>query len=350
METRDIIVIGASAGGLEAIKQLVANLPANLEAAVFIVWHMAPDIKGILPHVLNKQKKLYAINATDREQIVTSRIYVAPPNRHLLIEKGQVRVTHGPKENGFRPAIDPLFRSAAYHHGPRVIGIILSGSLDDGTSGLWTIKKYGGLAIVQDPLEAEVPSMPEHAIQAVAVDHIVPVSEMAPLLEKLTTEAALPLNNPDMENKKKIEKEIRIAIQDKAMEENIMLFGELTPYTCPECHGVLSAIKEGGRTRYRCHTGHAFSADGLMTFISKDIEQSLWNTIRSMEEGIILLNHMGDHFAEDNQPHLAAKYFKKANEIIDRSKLVRQAILNHEYVSPDNLKDEVQHSDPDQAG
>jgi two-component system chemotaxis response regulator CheB len=347
MNKRDIVVIGASAGGFEAIKKLVAALPGNLEASVFIVWHMSPDMKGVLPHVLNREKKLYAINAIDREPISNGRIYIAPPDRHLLIEKDLVRVTHGPRENGFRPAVDPLFRSAAHHYGARVIGIILSGALDDGASGLWAIKKYGGVAIVQDPQEAEVASMPENAIREVEVDHIVPVSEMPSLLAKLTAEEAPPFNYQDMENKKKIEKEISIAIQDETVEGNIMQFGELTPYACPECHGVLSAIKEGSRTRYRCHTGHAFSANSLLSLISENIEQDLWNAIRAMEEAIILLNHMGDHFAENNQPHLAAMYFKKANEAMSRSKLVRQAVLDHEYISTENIKEEVQGSDTD---
>jgi len=159
---RNIIVIGASSGGFEAIRQLVAALPADLDAAIFIVWHMSPDVTGILPQVINRQKTLLATNAVDNEPIANNRIYVAPPDKHLLLDNGIVRVTRGPKENRFRPAVDPLFRSAAYIYGPRVIGIVLSGALDDGTSGLWTIKSRGGIAIVQEPAEAEVPSMPEN--------------------------------------------------------------------------------------------------------------------------------------------------------------------------------------------
>lgn len=339
MATRNIIVIGASAGGFEALKQLVAALPASLEAAIFIVWHMSPDVQGILPHVLNKQQFFNAHNAIDMDPIVMGRIYVAPPDRHLLIEKDKVRVTHGPKENGFRPAVDPLFRSAAYHLRSRVIGIILSGALDDGASGLWAVKKYGGLAIVQDPDEAEVPSMPQNAMRAVQVDHIVTISDMAPLLVKLIREEAPLIKKQDMEeDNKNTEKEIKIAIQDDAMKDTIMQFGQLTPYTCPECHGVLSAITEGDRTRYRCHTGHAFSADSLLSIISENIEQSFWSTIRAIEESVILLNHMGDHFAEQNQAHLAAIYFKKANEAMDRCKRVREVVSLHENVRPNKLK------------
>ncbi|HTD92609.1 MAG TPA: chemotaxis protein CheB, partial [Chitinophagaceae bacterium] len=164
-----LIVIGASAGGFEALKTLVQNLPADFPAPIFVVWHMSPDVPGILPQVLNKQNSIYAASAYDMEPIQKNRIYVAPPDRHLLIDRGFVRVTNGPKENRFRPAVDPLFRSAAYVYGPRVIGIILSGALDDGTSGLWNVKRSGGTTIVQDPLDAEVASMPANAMREVRV-------------------------------------------------------------------------------------------------------------------------------------------------------------------------------------
>lgn len=172
-----IIVIGASSGGLDAIKDLVSRLPKNLDAAVFIVWHMSPKVQGVLPDVLNRFENLYVTHGYDREPIVTGKIYVAPPDHHMLIERGRIRITKGPKENGFRPAVDPLFRSAAYIYGPRVVGIILSGALDDGTAGLWTVKHFGGTTIVQDPYEAEVRSMPDSALREVKVDHCVPVSE-----------------------------------------------------------------------------------------------------------------------------------------------------------------------------
>lgn len=217
MEKRNIVVIGASAGGVEAIKRLVAGLPPDLDAAIFIVWHMSPDVTGVLPQVLNRQKTIMAANAIDNEPFVYNRIYVAPPDRHLVIEKGFVRVTRGPKENRFRPAVDPLFRSAAYIYGSRVIGIVLSGAIDDGTAGLWSIKSRGGIAIVQDPDDAEVPSMPQNALQAVEVDYTVPVAEMSILLAKLTTEQVKEVKEPNMEEDKKTGLEVQIAIQDQAL-------------------------------------------------------------------------------------------------------------------------------------
>jgi two-component system chemotaxis response regulator CheB len=340
-DTRNIIVMGASAGGFEAFRRIVAALPADFSASIFIVWHMAPHIRSVLPHVLNRVNSIYTAHAYDNEEILPNRIYIAPPDHHLLIEEGKVRITRGPKENRFRPAVDPLFRSAAYTYGNRVVGVILSGALDDGTSGLWTIKDHGGIAVVQNPMDAEVPSMPEHAIREVAIDHIVPVAEMAGLLVKLAAEEVeesrvQPQSHHDLTNI-----EIHIAEEDAAMETGIMQFGDLTPFTCPECHGVLTRIMDGKRARYRCHTGHAFSADALLSSLTENIEDSLWNAIRGMDENIMLLNHIGDHFAEINQPQLAATYFNKAQEAEARSQLVRKAVFSHEQYS----KDSIEHSE-----
>jgi two-component system, chemotaxis family, protein-glutamate methylesterase/glutaminase len=339
---RNIIVIGASAGGFEAIKQLVAELPADFDAAIFIVWHMSPDVTGILPQVINRQKTLLATNAIDSEPIVNNRIYVAPPDKHLLLEKDIVRVARGPKENRFRPAVDPLFRSAAYIYGSRVIGIILSGALDDGTSGLWTIKSRGGIAIVQEPSEAEVPSMPESALAAVEVDYRLPVAEIASLLVKLTAETVEDDKEIAMEEQKKTAIEVRIAAEGQALEHGMVDIGMLTPYACPECHGVLSAIKEGDILRYRCHTGHAYSADSLLTSITENIEDTLWSAIRGVEESIILLNNLGDHYAERNQPNLAAMYFKKAKEAENRAKVVRQTVFNHEQLTANSISKQAE--------
>jgi two-component system chemotaxis response regulator CheB len=350
MELRNIIVIGASAGGFDALKKLVADLPKDLPASVFVVWHMPPDVRGVLPQVLNRFETVRATHAIDGERIEPNRIYVAPPDRHLLIEKGSVRVTRGPKENRFRPAVDPLFRSAAYAYGSRVIGVILSGALDDGTAGLWTIKQRGGLAIVQDPWDAEVPSMPENALREVAVDYTVPLAEMAELLVRLSQEEAAEnseVNTVENAENEKTRIEIGIAAEASAFESGIMKYGALTPYTCPECHGVLSALTDGNIKRFRCHTGHAYSADSLLTTVTENIENSLYDVIRGVEESVMLLNHLGDHFAEVNQPKLAALYFKKANNAEQRAQSVRQIVLSHERLSKDNLQEQASETNGD---
>lgn len=345
MESRNIIVIGASAGGFEALKTLVAALPADFAASLFIVWHMSPVVRGVLPQVLNRQNAIYAAHAYDQEPIQPNRIYIAPPDRHLLVADGHVRVTRGPKENHFRPAVDPLFRSAAYTYGKRVIGVILSGALDDGTAGLWLVKQRGGVAIVQDPNEAKVPSMPENALREVAVDYCVPVTELAALLVQLSREPLAGTSEVVMKGEdEKTVIEIRIAAQESAFELGIMKFGKLTPYTCPECHGVLSALRDGDRIRYRCHTGHAFSADSLLATITEKIEDSLYSAMRGVEESVLLLNHIGDHFAEVNQPKLAAVYFREAKEAEARAQAIRQTVLSHEQLSQDSLQQQAAES------
>jgi two-component system chemotaxis response regulator CheB len=350
MGTRNIIVIGASAGGFEALKKLSAGLPKDLQAALFIVWHMSPDIRGVLPQVLNRADAIYAAHAYDRESIEPNRIYVAPPDRHLLVERGRVRVTRGPKENRFRPAIDPLFRSAAYVYGSRVIGVILSGALDDGTAGLWMVKHRGGTTIIQDPSDAEVPSMPMNALRNVAVDYSVPVAEMSDLLVRLSREqVAETAEVVVMKDDEKTQIEIGIAAEGSAFESGIMKFGVLTPYTCPECHGVLSKLKDGDRARFRCHTGHAFSADSLLATVTENVEGNLYSAMRGVEETVMLLNNIGDHFAEINQPKLAALYFKKAKEAEARAQLVRQAILSHEQLSKDALQQQAEETNSDKT-
>ncbi|MBE7178523.1 MAG: chemotaxis protein CheB [Mucilaginibacter polytrichastri] len=335
-----VIVMGASTGGLPVLRSIVKELPEDLGAAVLIVWHMPAQAEGMLPYILNKEGKLPAANAGNLEPLLPNRVYVAPPDHHMVIERGHILLTHGPKENRFRPAIDPMFRSAAFYYQSSVIGVILSGALDDGTAGLWTIKQYGGTAIVQDPMEAEASSMPESAIREVDVDHMVPTAKMAALLTRLV-------------NKKKSEKrqlmptdkltgiELNIAKGGSGFKEGIMKMGDLTPYTCPECHGVLVNIKEGNLSRYRCHTGHAFTAAALLSAITETIEDNIYSAVRGIEESILLLNHMGDHYAEANEPRLAAAYFQKAKEAMARAEEVRAAALHHENLSVENLRIEA---------
>ena len=339
MGKRNIIVIGASAGGFDGLRTIVKNLPPDLDASIFIVWHMGTDVRGILPDVLNKLGTVTAANAYDQEPIKPNRIYVAPPDHHLLIEKDQLRVTKGPKENRFRPAIDPLFRSAAYSYGNRVTGIVLSGGLDDGTAGLWRIKNNGGIAIVQDPLDAQVPSMPENAIRGVEIDYCLPVDEIADLIVRLSSEHVIDQVNTKDENTKI---EIDIAAGENSFDRNSLDLGILSPYSCPECHGVLTKIIEGKLTRFRCHTGHAYSPDTLIADLTQKIEDNLYSAMRGMDESVFLMNHIGDHYAEVNQPKLAAIYFKKAKEAEQRVKVLRATIFDHEQLSREKISEEAE--------
>jgi two-component system chemotaxis response regulator CheB len=337
MKKRNIIVMGASAGGMEAIKNVIAGLPADLDAAIFIVWHISPETTGILPNVLNKLTGLKATNAKDLDEIKMRHIYVAPPDRHLLLEHDHIRVTRGPKENRFRPAVDPLFRSAAYHFGRQVIGVVLSGALDDGTSGLWTIKERGGITIVQHPDDAIVADMPLNALKQVHVDYTLPAAEIGPVLAELSSEQIKEMKYLNTEENKKTEMEVRIALQENP-EHPVFNLGELSPFSCPECKGVMGIIKDGNNVRYRCHTGHAFTADSLLSAITDKTENTLWNVVREMQETVMLLNHIGDHYAESNQPHEAAQYFQKAKETLEHSKHIRKLLETHEKINMDEME------------
>jgi two-component system chemotaxis response regulator CheB len=335
MARRNIVVIGASAGGIDALRPVLAGLPKDFDATILIVWHMAPGVHGMLPQILNKFSSLPVVNAVDRTTIETGRVYVAPPDRHLLLMGQRLRVTRGPRENGFRPAVDPLFRSAARSFGPRVIGIVLSGALDDGTAGLWTIKRLGGISIVQHPDEAQVSSMPEKAIESVRIDYMLRAAEMPELLKRLIHDEVTDLPVP---RDRRTEIEVNVAMQNSLESMDILKQGEVSPFTCPECHGVLVGLEEGGRSRFRCHTGHAFSADSLLAHLSQNTEAQLWTILRTLQETILLLNHIGDHYAEINKPKAAAMFFRKAKETEGRADIIRRTLTQNEQLSPDKLQ------------
>lgn len=336
MPARDLVVVGASAGGIEALKRLVEALPADLPAAVCVVLHTHPSSPGLLPAILARSGPLPAEHAEDGEQIAPGRIYVAPPDHHLLVERGQLRLTRGPKENRSRPAVDPLFRSAAYFHGPRTIGVVLSGMLDDGTAGLWTIKDRGGLAVVQELEEAQFPSMPESALRHVAVDYRLPAAEIGAALPRLVAEPVPSRGLPPPPEI--LGAETRIALEANALDLGILTLGELSPFACPECHGVLVRLQDGGVLRFRCHTGHAFSAGSLLSLMMENIEDSLWNTVRGMEESGLLMRHMARHVVDAGDGELAAQFESKAQEALRSAEQIKQLALRHEQIDPDQLR------------
>jgi two-component system, chemotaxis family, protein-glutamate methylesterase/glutaminase len=328
MANKDLIVIGTSLGGIEALKGLVRGLPPDLNASLFVVLHIGAHGRGLLPEILGRAGSLPATNARDGETVRPGHIYAAPPDRHLLLERpGQVRVTRGPKENHCRPAIDPLFRSAALAFGPRVIGVVLTGGLDDGTAGLWAIKACGGTAVVQSPAEALAPSMPLSAMRHVAVDHSVTLNEMAPLLVEL---ASTPVEEKGAQGgSEAMETEVNIAEGDEALEAGITRWGEPSVYACPDCRGVLLQRKEGRNLRFRCHTGHAYSLEALLAEFGERTEESLWNTIRSLEETVLLLRGMAARAAAYGHGAATEVLERKAQEAQQRAERVRQAVMAH---------------------
>src|SRR3954465_10296526 len=335
MVTKDIVVVGASAGGMNALEKLVAGLPRDLPAAVFVVWHLSPGVRSVLPKVLTRAGPLPAEHPRDGDAIRPGRIYVAPNDHHLLLERGYMRVTKGPKENRFRPALDPLFRSAAYVYGTRVIGVVLSGALDDGTAGLWTIKLRGGTAIAQEPSDAGMRSMPLSALNNVDVDHKAPAAEIGELIGRLVHEEAGPAPELPEASRRRLEHEIRIAEEHNALDEQIMSYGALSPFTCPECHGVLTALRDGRIERYRCHTGHAFSRDALLAATGEQVEARLWDAVRALDETVMLLNTMGKEFAKAGDTRTAELCFDKGREAHQRSQPLRESAHENVIVGAD---------------
>ena len=323
---KDIIVVGASAGGIEALRVLAGGLPADLPASLFVVLHTSPESPAMLADILDRSGSLPALSPKDRDRIRPGTIYVAPPDRHLLLEPNRVRLTRGPKENRFRPAVDPLFRSAAQTYGPRVIGVILTGYLDDGTAGLWTVKQLGGTAIVQEPSDALIPFMPQNALLHVKVDYCLPLEEMAPLLVRLTSEA--PEEKGVYQVPKEVEIEVNIAKEQKALDAGVLQLGEPSNYACPECHGVLLQMKEGTLFRFRCHTGHAYSVESLLTDITEKMDDALWNSIRAFEEGELFMRHMAEHLDHGDTDRSVESFLKRAEDTKRRANLMRQAAMN----------------------
>ena len=330
---KHLVVIGASAGGIEALRAIVAQLPEDFPAPICIVLHTSPQSPGVLDAILNRSGRLLATNAVNGERLQPGHIYVAPPDRHLVIEPGIVRVTKGPRENRFRPAIDPLFRSAAQVYGPAAIGVILTGSLDDGTDGLWAIKQLGGCAIVQDPLEALFPSMPQHAMDHVDVDYVLPLADIPPMLMQLTSEAVEPAaaEAPEL-----LKVEVKIAMEHNPIDAGLERIGKPSKFACPECHGVLLELKEGTRTKFRCHTGHAYSVASLLAAIAEGIEDSLWNAIRALEEGQLLMTQMADHLRSSHDPAAADQLLDRANAAHRQGEAIRQLVMQREPVSEVN--------------
>jgi two-component system chemotaxis response regulator CheB len=328
VQGRDIVVIGASAGGVEALGAIVAGLPADFPAAVFVVLHTSPQSPSILAGILDRAGPLPARYAEDRERIVPGRVYVAPPDRHLVVEPTRVRLTLGPKENRFRPAVDPLFRSAAQTYGPRVVGVILTGNLDDGTSGLLAVKQLGGTAVVQDPREAFSPSMPLSALEHVEVDYRLPLREIAPRLVRLATSQADEVEEV-REVPEKMEIEVRIAKEDKATEAGVLKLGEPSLYACPDCHGVLLRMDDGSLQRFRCHTGHAYTLEALLSVMDEKIEDTLWNAVRAIEERVMLTKHAAGHVRENGGGGTESKLLQRAEAAQRRADLIRRALMDH---------------------
>ncbi len=343
----NIITMGASAGGVEALADLVSRLPADLPAAIFIVLHLPAYGTSVLPAILSRRGALPARHPTDGEPVRNGQIYVAPPDHHLLVSEGQVRLTRGPAENGHRPAIDTLFRSAARAYGERVVGVVLSGSLDDGTAGLQAIKMRGGIALVQDPDEALFASMPRSAMENVAVDYVQPLAEMAATLTRLASHPVSQEGISAVANdfvKQRLETETKIAALDMEAIESPR-DGHPSVFSCPDCHGVLWEVQEGRLTRYRCRVGHAFSPVSLLAAQSATLEEALWVALRALEENAAMADRMSER--ADGRGHTLAgvRFGEQAADSRQRAAIIREALIGGELIAnsgPPPLENKIQ--------
>jgi two-component system chemotaxis response regulator CheB len=300
----DIIVIGASSGGVEVLTRLVSKLPETLPAAMFVVLHVRPDAPSMLPTILNRAGLLPAAHAVDAEPIRTGRIYVAPPGMQMYVQGRRVAVERGPRENMHRPAIDPTFRTAAHHHGPRVIGVVASGALDDGTAGLQAVKDAGGIAVVQDPADAVCASMPSHAMDRVAVDYCVKSANLADLLVRLVQQPA-----PDPHPSSPVPLETREEAQGTAeFPMTGAVVGVESGLTCPECSGILREVREGEVVRFRCRVGHAYTSQTMLEAQGDAIERALWTAVRQLEERALLMRKLAGAARERGHDAVATTF------------------------------------------
>ena len=331
MPVRDIVVVGFSAGGIEPLLRLVEALPADFPGAVFVVHHFPPQSVSALPNILQRASALDVVQAVDGDAIVPGRICVARPDQHLVLTGGRVRCTNGPREQGHRPAIDPLFRSAARTFGPRVVGVILSGTLDDGTVGLIEIKARGGLALVQEPEEAAYSGMVMSALRNVAVDRAAPARELAAILDGVARheEPGQDLCPPGLHGDFAVgsRNAPEPSMAGTAAIRNPAALGRPSPLVCPECGGVLFEREQDDFLHFRCHVGHAFSEEAMFASQSRAVEGALWSAVRALEEKAELSRRLAEQAGHRGLHRAVTQFETAAREAEHGSSVLRRTLL-----------------------
>jgi two-component system chemotaxis response regulator CheB len=323
-----VIVVGASAGGVEAISTMLRGIPPPVTSPIFIVLHTSPDAPSLLPDIFSRAAGREARHPRHGERYKAGLIYVARPDHHLLIERdGTITVSRGPRENRHRPAIDPLFRSAAVAVEGNAIGIILSGTLDDGTAGMIAIKERGGVGIVQDPDDAVYPGMPQSAIEHAEIDFVVRATEIGATLLRIIGETSKgrvkPRNVAD-----RMEMETRIAAMDKDAMNTDDRPGTPSAYSCPECGGVLWEIQEGHFERYRCRVGHAYSPENALGAQAEVIEEALWAALKTLDETARMSKKLAANERARGHEWMVERFEEKEREAREKAEAIRKLIEN----------------------
>lgn len=330
MEVKNIVVIGTSAGGIKAVMQLAESLPAGLPVAVFIVIHMSKQSQAAV--IVNQMQKLSSYKcrvAQNNDRIKAGHIYLAPADEHLFLKRGQVLLLHGPHENRWRPSIDVLFRSAAAAYDSHVTGVILSGLLDDGTSGMLAIKRSGGICIVQEPSEAEYDEMPLNVINNVQVDHRVLIQDMGYIIADVLSKPAANLPIPD---DVKLEAEITERLVSNITD--MQKLGTHSNFTCPDCGGGLWEIDTNGHKKYRCHTGHVYTALSLLDKQGEEMEESIWVSIRMLEERRNLLLNMSGREKGGAGSALVSDYHRRAADLAVHVERLKSFLISLSKTEP----------------
>jgi len=323
VSNHDIVVIGGSAGATAPLRAILGALPRELPAAVFVVLHIPARSLGILTTVTSSAAHLPVHAATDRMPILPGNIYLGVPDHHLILADGHIRLGRGPRENMARPAIDPLFRSAAVNYGPRVIGVLLSGLLNDGAAGLEAIKRCGGLAIVQDPEDAIADEMPRSALSAVQPDAALPSTRIGDVLSELVF--APP--GPGLPIPPEIRLEVDIAAGERVDSEIIRQLARPSALTCPDCGGVLSLVDNSKPLRFRCQVAHAMTADVLAKEQEGAVDEALRVALRIIEERAELVQRLADDGRSAGRPAVSEMYEERAREYRGYADTLRQAVL-----------------------
>lgn len=327
MASRDIIVMGASTGGHEALKEVFSHLPERLPASMFVVQHVASHSPNFLPQILQKHTSIEVKLAGDGQPFAPGTAYLAPSDHHLMIDAERMYLSRGPRENRVRPAVDPLFRSAALAHGCRAIGVILSGTLDDGTAGLKAVQTHGGAAIVQDPGDALAPEMPQNALAQVEAAHRVSARDIGPMLSRLVSEEVA---DEDCEvahtpSRAALEREIDIVRRQSGTLPQVETLGDPAGVSCPDCGGPLWQVEENP-LRFRCHTGHAFSAQNLVAGLEDAEEEALWVALRVLEERVRMLRRLAGDDEREGRRLAHARFSERAQEAESHVESIRNLL------------------------